>query len=104
MNVVDRIKAEIEPLYLEIFGRKGFDALSVELGEDHAGEQSVFVRARVNATAMLTKVKGMELFGEKVRAKVRDIIPDRFCYLQYTNPPERKHAAKPGVRHKRLAS
>jgi hypothetical protein len=100
-----RIKSAVEPLYVEMFGRDGFGKLNIELQDDHAGEPSVFLRALVLNLAAYSSVKSILSFEQRVRAAVREIEPQRFCYIQYRDGGDvRAHSSPTAKRLKRLAS
>lgn len=105
MTVEEKIKSAIEPLYTKTFGKGGFSGLRVEIGEDHAGEPAVFVKASVHRLAPISKVAAIFAFEQGVRATAREVAPDRFCYVSTRTADATNTARKSGTRRlKRLAS
>ena len=83
MTSIDDIKSAIEPIYVNTFGRNGFDKLAVKVGEDHAGEMSVFVSALIHGQGSEIYSEKFTDFSQSIHSIVREFEPDKFCYMKF---------------------
>lgn len=75
------IRAQIEPIYIELLGHDGFEGLDVRVGPDHAGEPAVFIGAKVKGAVNDVLEKKVSALKARIFDLFRDREDERFPYV-----------------------
>lgn len=84
----EKIKAEIEPVYVELFGPTGYEGLDVRVALDHADEPALFVTAKILGVVDATLEARIRQLRERVFDMLRQNEEGRFPYIRisYDDP------------------
>lgn len=77
----EEIKAQVEPIYEEAFGKGGFEALDVRVGPDHAGEPAVFIGAKIKGAVDDALQEKITAVKARIFNLFRAVGDDRFPYI-----------------------
>jgi hypothetical protein len=75
------IKAQVEPIYIELLGQDGFEGLDVRVGPDHAGEPAVFIGAKVKGDVDDALERKISAVKSRIFDLFREREDERFPYI-----------------------